>query len=676
MHRLSLPAVLLAAFLALVSTTSYAAKTPYSTNVQPEWLKEVLPQAETFSEKEMGEAPVYRGYRTNPDTGEQEQVGFVFTNRDYPPMRVGYAAVIDVLVGMDMEGVVTNMKVMDYNESYMYSRGDFVDNSIFYSQFRNKPITDGFRVYRDVDGLSAATATSTAIARSVGETARKVARFYMGFGEGSEAEQNSNENAKMMLEEMSWEDMLAQGMITELESVSAEGETLTMAFTYIGRRALGEFFLGEEAYNNVESDASFRAGGGELLLIMPRGPGAGRGFRQFPMSMEQDGIVRRVAGNRYSNAGDAVEGAIVGHANYGVVVAMHPDFDVTRPFTIIYHPPGVNRADASVTFTLDGLGLRLARNEIILSEEELLAQQLENASFLTRLRLDPPWGATPWSDVVLLLGILGLVMAAFFTKNSKIRWVALAATLLYLGFYKNGFLSVSHITSVIKLGPTAITNNLTTFIIIVFTVITTLLWGRIFCSSLCPFGALQDFISRFRPKKWRLKVPQKLHDNAIYIKYAILALIVVTAAINPALSIFQYFEPFGTLFFFSPSAVLWGILLAILAGCFLVERFYCRYVCPLGAALGVVSLVSPLRIKRVEQCTMCKVCEHACPTGAIRGEKIDFKECVRCDICDTKLITLAGTCRHSIDEIKRRKHHISRLPLVDLEADTPATATS
>ncbi|MCP5343121.1 MAG: FMN-binding protein, partial [Pseudomonadales bacterium] len=264
MHRLSLTALLLGALLTLISAPGFAAKTPYSTDVQPEWLKEVLPQAETFSEKEGGEAPVYRGYRSNPDTGEQEQVGFVFTNRDYPPMRVGYAAVIDVLVGMNMDGIVTNMKVMDYNESYMYSRGDFVDNSIFYSQFRNKPITDGFRVYRDVDGLSAATATSTAIAHSVGETARKVARFYMGFGEGSEAEMNSNENAKLQLEELSWDDMLAQGVITELESVSAEGEALTMAFTYIGRRALGEFFLGEEAYNNVESDASFRSGDGEL----------------------------------------------------------------------------------------------------------------------------------------------------------------------------------------------------------------------------------------------------------------------------------------------------------------------------------------------------------------------------------------------------------------------------
>src|SRR5690606_10919224 len=159
---------------------------------------------------------------------------------------------------------------------------------------------------------------------------------------------------------------------------------------------------------------------------------------------------------------------------------------------------------------------------------------------------------------------------------------------------------------------------------------TTLLWGRIFCSSVCPLGALQDFITlyitaRLR-RRWRLRVPAAIHDRALYIKYGVLALIVLAAIFYSGMSVFQYFEPFGTLFFFSSSVLLWSILLLFLAGCVLVPRFYCRYACPLGAALGIASLLSPLRIKRVEQCTLCKVCEQACPTGAIRNEKIDFKE--------------------------------------------------
>lgn len=670
MHRPNLSACLLAAAL-LLSSALALAKTPYSTIVQADWLKEVLPAAESFSEKETGESPVYKGYRSNPDTGAQELVGFVFTNRDYPPMRTGYAAPLDILIGMNMEGVVTNMKVLDYNESYMYSRGDFVDNSVFLSQFRDKPISDEYRLNRDIDGLSAATATSVAISRSVGETARRVARVFLGYGEGTEAEQNSAENAKAQLSQYSWGSLIEQGIVVELESTNAEGAPLTLAFTYMGRPALGDFFIGSDAYNIAASDASFKAGEGEIMLIAPSGPGAGDTFRQFPMSIKQGDLTRYVAGNRYSPAGNAEQGAIAGNAPYGVALTMHPDFDITQPFTLIYHPPGKN-VDASVEYTVKGVGLTLARNELVLSDEEVLAARLENASFFERLRLAPPWGITPMSDVYLLLLIFILVMAAFLTKNAKLRWTALTATMLYLGFYKNGFLSVSHITSIIKIGPEALTNNLTTLMIAVFTIITTLIWGRVFCSTLCPFGAVQDFIARFSPKKWRIKVPQKIHDNALYIKYGILAVIVITAMVNANLSIFQYFEPFGTLFFFSPSLVLWGILIVILAACFVVERFYCRYVCPLGAALGVVSMLSPNRIKRVPQCTMCKVCEHACPTGAIRGEKIDFKECVRCDICESKLINLAGTCRHSMDEITRRRGEKQVINVVDLGTATPA----
>lgn len=668
MRQQILSTLLLAACFALFSSVSLA-QTPFSTEIEPHWLEDVLPDAETFSEKELGEAPVYRGYRSNPDTGEQEQVGFVFMNRDYPPMPVGYAAPIDVLVGMSMEGIVTDIKVLDYYESYLYSRGDFIDNNAFLSQFREKPITDGFRIRRDIDGLSAASATSLAISRSVGETARRVARVYLGFGEGTEAEQNSNEAAIQQLEQYSWNSLIDQGIVVQLESINAEGLPLTLSFTYLGRPALGEYLIGRDAYNTTASDASFRAEG-ELMLIAPSGLGAGAGFRQFPMSVKQGDLTRYVAGNRYSSAGDGTTGAIAGNAAYGVALTMHPDFDITQPFTLIYHPPGSDQ-DVSVDYTLGGVGLTLARNEFVLSEEELLAARLENASLLTRLRLDPPWGAVPMIDVVLLFALLALVMTAFLTKKESLRWAALTATLFYLGFYKNGFLSVSHITSVIKLGPEALTSNLTTLIIATFTIITTLIWGRVFCSSLCPFGAVQDFIARFSPKKWRIKVPQKVHDNALYIKYGILALILLTAMVNANLSIFQYFEPFGTLFFFSPSVLLWVILIAILAACFVIERFYCRYVCPLGAALGIVSMVSPLRIKRVPQCTMCKVCEQACPTGAIRSEKIDFKECVRCDVCEGKLIELAGTCRHSMDEIGRRKEK-QVVKVIDLGAATPA----
>ena len=70
-----------------------------------------------------------------------------------------------------------------------------------------------------------------------------------------------------------------------------------------------------------------------------------------------------------------------------------------------------------------------------------------------------------------------------------------------------------------------------------------------------------------------------------------------------------------------------------------------------------MAFVSPWRIKRVPQCDVCKVCEQSCPTGAIRGPNLDFKECVRCDICESKLIARAGVCKHDMETVKIRIKH-------------------
>ncbi len=86
--------------------------------------------------------------------------------------------------------------------------------------------------------------------------------------------------------------------------------------------------------------------------------------------------------------------------------------------------------------------------------------------------------------------------------------------------------------------------------------------------------------------------------------------------------------------------------------------------------IGVLSLASPLRISRVPQCRHCVACEQACPTGAIKGHKIDFKECVRCDLCERKLLDRAGVCRHDIDEVERRHKRIGKIRVVH-QADTP-----
>jgi polyferredoxin len=259
---------------------------------------------------------------------------------------------------------------------------------------------------------------------------------------------------------------------------------------------------------------------------------------------------------------------------------------------------------------------------------------------------------TSWPRFAILAVLLAFTCVAFFSKRVAIRWAVLGSAIVLLGFGGIGFLSVSHITSAIEVGPSVFLEDFTLLLFVAFTVITTLLWGRVFCGYLCPFGALQDLLDRMVPKRFQRELPEFLHKRALLAKYGILAIVIVPAIAGSTLSIFQYVEPFGTVFFLSPSVGLWIIAVAILAAAAIVPRFYCRYACPLGASLAVVSVVSPFRIRRVEQCTVCKVCEQDCPTGAITGPTIDFKECVRCNICEVNLIEQVGVCRHDMAEVR------------------------
>lgn len=674
MHRLSF---LLAAIVLLLPSAALNAqtpsidsvRTPFTNTLQDEWLYQVLPQAERFSEKE-GEPPVFRGYRRGAD-GSDEQIGFVFLSADVPPEEKGFAAPIDMLIGMNMEREITGLKVLNYTESYRYSLGDFVADPLFQAQFKDKPIVDEFRVTSDIDGLAGATMTSFAISQGSRGAARRVAAAYLGYEEIDEQTRRSIANAKAEIEALSWDDMLANGMIKVLTVPLPMDQEIILSATFIGHQVIGEHLIGETAYERADRDSRARLGGDGLILLAVGGSGATQ-FRSNMLSIGQgDAKPQRLDPNRFVTAGSAELGAIAGHADYAGAIVLEETIDLNQPFNILYKPRS-SPDNIGMEYSIYPLGLALINGDPILSDADRERERIAQSNIFVQLWYAPPWGATPWIEVLTLSVILGLVLTAFIRKDARIRWIALTATLVYLGFYKGGFLSVAHITGAIHQGPGIFLGNLPMLMIIVFTTITTIIWGRVFCSSLCPFGAVQDFIARFTPQSWRIKVPQSIHDNAFYIKYGVLALIVGAAVSGSDISLFQYFEPFGTLFFFSSSIVLWAILIAILIACVLVERFYCRYVCPLGAALGVVSLISPQRIKRVPQCTVCKVCEHACPTGAIRTEKIDFKECVRCDICETKLIKKVGSCRHSMDEIGRRQKPRNRILAHEIASNAPA----
>lgn len=620
-------------------------------------LEEVMPDADSFSEKS-GEPPVYRAFAQADEGTEPELIGFLFETPDYPPEEIGYSAPIEVLVGMDLEGTLTGIKVLYYRESYKSIRGDFINTERFPNQFEGMTVSDGFRVGRDVDGISRATITSWAASRGIRNSARRVAQTYLTDSEFV-ANANSGEVALDILRKQTWDEMKESGLVKEFPIVLEDSTELKLTLAFMGDERLGEILVGPDDYSQADREASNRVRDGNMILVGIDG-NASTPFRQERLAVMQGDEVYNIERRRFVYVGSADRGKIGGKVRFAGAMVLSNDIDLGQPFTVFYDT-GI-QADsleelAQTEYQVPAVPLALATGSPVpaeflpasanpfpefddFEEDEGVLQTLLNSA--------------PWQEVGALLVLFGLVMTAFLRKSAKIRWVTLAYTLGYLGFYNGTFLSVSHITNGVNLGSTLFLSDLPLLLIVVFTIVTTLFWGRVFCSSLCPFGALQDFIAHFTPKRWQRELPQAIHDKALYIKYGVLALLVVTALSFSEISLYQYFEPFGTIFYISRSPLLWGILAVFLLASVFISRFYCRYACPLGAALGVASFLSPFRIKRVQQCDVCKVCEQACPTGAIRGPAIDFKECVRCDVCESKLITKSGVCKHSVEDVMSR----------------------
>ena len=109
-----------------------------------EWLERlerVMPEADRFTDRQ-GQPPVFEAYRIDSSTGQETLAGYAFLTSDLPPEQKGFNGPIEVLVGMNLRGVLTGIVVARYNESLQNSRGDFLATEGFQEQFVGKSIEE------------------------------------------------------------------------------------------------------------------------------------------------------------------------------------------------------------------------------------------------------------------------------------------------------------------------------------------------------------------------------------------------------------------------------------------------------------------------------------------------------------------------------------------------------
>ena len=659
--------------------------------VRQSLLREIVPGADRFEEAS-GTPPVRRALEGG------ELVGYVFLTSDLPPEVRGYSGPIETVVGMTPDGVLTGARVVEYHETYMRTRGDFLRTPGFQEQFAGKSVGDGFRVWEDVDGISRVTISVRAMARGIRQTARRVAAEYMRVPERPVAPVEN-------VASLSWFQLRAAGVAERFEVRDMERDTtLGISVIHLQSEELAENLIG--GLYRYAVDAAEERGGVEDMILYVVDGSRPRLESESGWAVEQNGDRIELPSDDVEMLGAPWEGALQGETSLVGVIMLSGQVDLGRPLTFVLDQ-GPELGTHSVAYTSqralavmaeaaaaeaaavtasvadgDAVDAPPAASDgpsldasVAPSPASVLPATIEaptdappepataslaqldlldlveepEPSLIERLLMETSWSRMGWMALVLALATL-----AFFTKNTVARWTSLGVTFVVLGYVDGGFLSVSHITSAIWVGPSVFLNDLPLLVMVTFTLLAVVFWGRIFCGYLCPFGALQDFIDAIVPGRFQKTLPPRIHRMALKAKYGVLAIIIVPALAGSEASLYQYFEPFGTVFSIGPSKLLWAIAGTILLASAIVPRFYCRYVCPLGAALAIGSVVSINRIKRVEQCDYCKVCEQKCPTGAITGPAVDFKECVRCNVCEIELIEKSGVCRHDMEMIRPR----------------------
>lgn len=618
-------------------------------------LRRVVPGADRF-EALGGPPPHWRAFRGN------EPVGLALSTAAVSGS-VGYSGKpLDILVGLDPDGTITGALVLEQHEPIMATGATAADIDRFVAGLAGRSIKAPITVVRsgagpgEVDAVAGATVSSSVIADAVMVAARTVARHAGALPpEGVDLDR---------FVPASWDELLADGSLASrritgaeaTEALAALGAMPTLALDadatfaelFVGLASaarIGRNLLGDRRF----AEATARLRPGDLLLFV-----GGRGLFSLRgadwrrsgwfdrIGIAQEDGTWRVAAEDYVRIDElAIAGAPKLREMSLFAMRAGSGFRPERPWRFQLFLPGRTPEGSAATALME---VTYELPAVYLTAVEPVVPLWERA-----------WRAR-WVDIAILVAALLVLSAIFFFQDwlaarpvllRRVRLAFLTFTLVWLGWYASAQLSVVNVLTfadALRTGFRWETFLLEPLIFILWAGVAAalVLWGRgPFCGWLCPFGALQELTNKAARRLHvpQLPIPWWLHERLRSLKFLLfLGLFAVALGSTDLAHQLAEVEPFKTAivlrFWREPVFVAWA-LLVVGMGLF-VERAWCRYLCPLGAALALPARLRQFEwLKRRRQCGVeCRICAVQCPVGAIQPEgPIHPGECIYCLNC-------------------------------------------
>jgi NosR/NirI family nitrous oxide reductase transcriptional regulator len=661
-------------------------------------IQELFPKATDIRDR-LPDYPVYPVYQL------QELIGYAYESRDISPLQGFAGKPVSMLIGLDSRGRFTGIRILNHHEPvFLHGLGEeplfeFIDQYegrslteqiiIDTSGSRSGKSPDGNVVH--FDGVSKATVSVLIINDTVLSSALKVARKKLaGFTQEAPTRAKTD-----LYQPLSWAQLIERGYIGHWRISSAAieqklgsplvdypeasqpdpGEPFAeLFFGYINAPMVGRNLLGDEGFQRLKEKTGPDA---QILAVMSRGL-----YPHLPDDFTPGSSPDRLGLQQNSLSLD-IRDINVFDQNIQINADGMPEFARTTLFRVGGNAGFNPGAEATLK-----LGVTLRKNHLVADSTELeipmaFAQELFEAVEVTPRPEDnrqPVWIGL-WKERWLTISLLVLsltLLTVFFARQRtlsqypklvhRFRWGFLFFTLFFIGFYAQGQLSVVNIYTLFLAIWDGFSLNVflmdpVLFILWTYTFISLFVWGRgLFCGWLCPFGALQEMAAWLGEKlKFRqVKVPEKWHRRLILLKYPILLVLVGTAfySLELAEKLVEV-EPFKTgitLFFVRYWPFVAYAVGLLVVGMF-IHKFYCRYLCPLGAGLAVLGKLRLFSwLDRVELCGKpCQHCKNSCGINAIHKDgRIDYNECIQCLEC-VVILKDQSQCVDKVLEKKRQR---------------------